>query len=186
MKKLSLLSISLLMAGNTCAMDAEEPGTPRTRFLRAQLKNSMSLGYPVISAALRLEQVHRLSEACSKLSSNEINAETFKAVADDVGANMLVQNQEKQLSEYLKDAQRKRTLIHSIQSKAEVEIVAEEAKMTQAAESLKTMCAKHFGQQAYVPEEYHTIKHNLAFYYASRETLRQDVLQLKTWINSNE
>jgi hypothetical protein len=186
MKIVSVLSISLLIAGNACAMDAEAPGTPRTRFLRAQVKNSMSLGYSVISAALREEQVARLSEACSKLSSDEISAKTFKAVADDVGENMLVQNQEKQLSEYLKDAQKKLTLLRSIQSKAEAEIVAEDAKMQQAAESLKAMCAKHFGKQGYVPEEFHTIKRNIAFFHAYRETLQQDVLQLKTWINSNE
>jgi len=186
MKKVSLLSISLLIAGNACAMDAEEPAeqphSPRTSFLRTQLKDGFSIGHPIISAALQKEQVDRLSESFSNLKSNKIDTEAFKAAADEVGENMLVHNQEKQLSEYLKDAQNnKRWLLEKIQSKVEAGIVAEEEKMKQAKEELLKVYSSNFGRNAFVPEAYDTIKHNIAFHHECREKLQQQLAQLKAW-----
>jgi len=161
MKKLSLLSISLLMAGNACAMDAEEsaeqPGSPRTSFLLGKLKDTLSPGYGIVTQKLLAEQHAKLTEYSHDLLTGAIDSDEFRSRVASIKSTMPSHSQVEPLTTLLKNDFTKRSLLFEV-IRAEEEALqdnlsAAEFAFTQAKGALAQACSDAY-HTGVVPEAF--------------------------------
>jgi hypothetical protein len=121
MKKLSFLSISILMVGNAYAMDAEEPaqepGTPRTRFLREKLSEhdlKSSAGYAIITQKLLARPLEQLGVCHYNLRSGVIDYAEYQSQVAKIKSTMPPHSQVEPLTEYLRNDGLKRALLITV------------------------------------------------------------------------
>ncbi|HSW71200.1 MAG TPA: hypothetical protein VLH77_04400 [Gammaproteobacteria bacterium] len=186
MKKLSLLSISLLMAGNACAMDAEEsaeqPHSPRTSFLLGKLNDTLSPGYAIVTQKLLAEQLAILAECAHNLLSGFMNLDEFRSRVASIKSTMPPHSQVELLTTLLKHDTTKRSLLFEVigaeEEALQDNLSAAEFAFTQARGALAQACSDAY-HTGVVPEAFDTQMNTVAEQGALIRQLNERIAQLE-------
>jgi hypothetical protein len=174
MKKLSLLSISLLMTGNAYAMDvevptlepAQEPTTPRTRFLRKKLSDlKSSAGYAIITQKLLARQTEQLGVCHYNLRSGVIDYAEYQSQVAKIKSTMPPHSQVEPLTEYLRNDGLKRALLLTVIDAEEKQLrdnlATAEAAFMQSQQALNMACSDSYTNRT-APQEFDSLTKAIA------------------------